>query len=117
MHVSAIAYLTGGIGREAVIGKVLNLALQAGDSSSGAATDMVLANWAIPDKSSLACLCSLFPANRDNSCIAASQVTAMLYNVQRSRATLWRSGYPEGSSLPATDLVPANWAIPELPAA
>jgi len=86
MHVLAVAYLTGGIGREAVIGKVLNLALQAGDSSSGAATDMVLANWAIPDKSSLACLCSLFPANRDNSCIAVSQVTALLV---QSRAMLW----------------------------
>ena len=111
MHVSAVAYLTG-IGREAVVGKVVNLALQVGDSSSGAATDMVLANWAIPDKSSLACLCSLFPANRDNSCIAVSQVTALLVRCVKVSCRALEPCIPGGSSGAATDVVLANLGHP-----
>ena len=61
------ADLTGGMGREAAMGKVLNLAFQAG--SSGGARDMAFENWAMPDRSSLPCLCSLLPASNDSSCM------------------------------------------------
>ena len=34
---------------------------------------MVVANHALPKLPSLACFCSLFPANRDSSCIVTPQ--------------------------------------------
>ena len=49
---------------EAATDKAPNLALQLGSSLM----DMELENWAMPDRSSLACLCSLLPASRDTSC-------------------------------------------------
>lgn len=75
--------LAGGMGREAAMGKVLNLAFQAG--SSGGASDMALENWAMPDRSSLPCRCSLLPASSDNSCIATCLSSRADSNKLRSR--------------------------------
>ena len=64
---------------EVATGKVPNLALQLGSSLM----DMELENWAMPDRSSLACLCNLLPASKDTSCTTVGITVSALHALQR----------------------------------